>query len=298
MQLFIMIYSKIRKKNNIVGVILFFLFSYYFLGDDIMFIKIPFESNIEFNTNISEITKMSLEHDYNVSGNEVLGNFYISGEYKTHEVSINKEPFRYTLPFTVSISDRINEDSLEFNIEDFSYDIVGNNTLKVNIEYSLSATELEDNEEEERLFEKVDEDELEEELNIIDDFLDSEEIVNKNADSNEEEKEENTCDKEEVQEEREKDTEENNEEVEVKEDEVKEEKEEERLTNKEEKTIMETIKDSDDTFVTYHIHIVKESETLESISTIYGVPSSLVKEYNDFDNLSVGDKVLIPKVDE
>ena len=33
-----------------------------------MFIKIPFESTLDFKTNIYEITKMSLEHDYNVSG--------------------------------------------------------------------------------------------------------------------------------------------------------------------------------------------------------------------------------------
>ncbi len=233
-----------------------------------MFIKIPFESAIPFKTNISEITKMSLEHDYNVSGNTVLGNFYISGEYKTHEVSINKEPFRFTLPFEVEISDRIKEDSLEFNIEDFSYDVEGDNTLKVKIEYSLSGEEREDEDEEEPVtFERVNEDELTEELNIIDDFLD------KNEDNPEER----------VEEEKQEET---------------EEVEEERLTTKEEKTIMDTIKDSDDTFVTYHVHIVKESETIESISSVYGVPSSLVKEYNTIDNIEVGDKVLIPKLDE
>ncbi len=241
-----------------------------------MFIKIPFESSIPFKTNISEITKMSLEHDYNVSGNTVLGNFYISGEYKTHEVSINKEPFRFTLPFEVEISDRIKEDSLEFNIEDFSYDVEGNNTLKVKIEYSLSGEERE--EDEEVTFERVNEDELTEELNIIDDFLD------KNEDNPEERVEE----VEGLKEEKEKQDE----------VEVKEEVAEERLTSKEEKTIMDTIKDSDDTFVTYHVHIVKESETIESISSVYGVPSSLVKEYNTLDNIEVGDKVLIPKLDE
>ena len=55
-----------------------------------MFIKIPFESEIEFKTNISEITKMSLEHEFNVNDGVVLGNFYISGEYRVHEVSIKR----------------------------------------------------------------------------------------------------------------------------------------------------------------------------------------------------------------
>lgn len=241
-----------------------------------MFIKIPFESTIEFKTNISEITKMSLEQDYNLSGSSVLGNFYISGEYKTHEVSVNKEPFKYTLPFTVEISDRIKEDSLEFNIEDFSYEVVDNNKLKINIEYSLAGEEREELEEED-LFERVNEDELETELNIIDDFLDKE-------DGASDEKEETFKD--------------NLEELLDKSEEEKEVEEDERLTKDEEKTIMETIKQSDDTFVTYHVHIVKESESFESISTIYGVPSSLVKEYNNMESLTVGDKVLIPKADE
>ena len=86
-----------------------------------MNIKIPFESEIEFNTNISEITKISLEHDYNVNDGVILGNFYISGEYKTHPVSVNTDRFNYTLPFTVDISEDINRDTIEFNIEDFTY---------------------------------------------------------------------------------------------------------------------------------------------------------------------------------
>ena len=32
-----------------------------------MFIKILFESEIDFKSNIKEITKMSLEHDYNIN---------------------------------------------------------------------------------------------------------------------------------------------------------------------------------------------------------------------------------------
>ena len=61
---------------------------------------------------------------------------------------------------------------------------------------------------------------------------------------------------------------------------------------------METIKNSDDTFVTYHVHIMKESETLESICALYNVPTSLVSEYNNVDNITLGDKILIPKIDE
>ncbi len=243
-----------------------------------MYVKIPFESTIEFKSNIAEITKMSLEHDYNISDGLVLGNFYISGEYRPHEVSINTEPFKYTLPFTVEIREDIERDSLEFNIEDFSYDIVDKNNLKVNIEYSLKGEErvkeevVEENKEEEKeeLFERVNENELNSELEFIDEFLNQEEIS-----KNEEEIKEEVKDEKEVVEE-----------------------DEERISEESEKTIMDTIKDSDDTFVTYNVHIVKESETLESIATFYKVPSSLISEYNNIDTLAIGDKVIIPSLDE
>lgn len=250
-----------------------------------MFVKIPFESEIKFKTNISEITKMSLEHDFNINDDRVLGNFYVSGEYKVHEISINKEPFNYTLPFTVELREEIDLNSLEFNIEDFSYEVKDNDTLKVFIEYSLKGEEIEKedstNEVVDTTFERVNEDELTSEMEFIDDFLEK----------NEEEKEEVVQDKEEVNEILEEEEKEVIEEKEVKE-------EARNITEAEEKTIMETIKSSDDTFVTYHIHIVKESETLESISLLYNAPKSLLEEYNGDANLNIGDKILIPKLDE
>ena len=249
-----------------------------------MFIKIPFESEIEFKTNISEITKMSLEHDFSVNNGVVLGNFYISGEYRVHAISINKEPFNYTLPFTVELRSDIKEDSLEFNIEDFSYDVIGNKKLKVNIEYSLKGEIMEEEKSSEEKrevveFEKVADEYLQEEIDYIDKFLENEE---KSKNESEEEKNEeipkNDC--------------------EVKEEVKKEEKVEERISNEEEKTVMDTIKDSDDTFVTYHVHIVKESESLDSICEKYSIPQSVISEYNDIDNIIVGSKVIIPKLDE
>lgn len=255
-----------------------------------MYIKIPFESEIPFKTNISEITKMSLEHDFNVNDEVVLGNFYINGEYKSHEVSVNTDVFNFTLPFSVDYRNDIDKDSLEFNIEDFTYEIINKNTLKVNIEYSLKG-EIK----EEELFERVNEKDLESELAFIGDFIDNdyETEPTDNVDECEEQnklEEIRGVEKEEI----------------IKQEDIKqkeitiEEKElpEERLTEKEEKTIMETIKSSDDTFVTYHIHIMKENETIESISMLYGTNSNYLNEYNNLDNLTIGDKILIPKIDE
>jgi len=291
-----------------------------------MFIKIPFESIIEFKTKINEITKISLEHDFNVNDGVVLGDFYVSGEYRIHAVSINKDPFNYTLPFTVDLRDDINIDTLEFNIEDFSYEVFENNKLKINIEYSLKA-ELK--EEKEILFERVDEKELESELSFIDTFLENNNSGKENKEMGNE-LEDILEDLDEIKEEPKEEFEEirkdfdiRNEELEdknkienpKKEINVKEkikpvakeiqietkdeiEETEERISEEEEKTIMDTIKNSDDTFITYHIHIVKETETKESISSLYKVPISLISEYNNLDSITTGDKILIPQIDE
>lgn len=226
-----------------------------------MFIKIPFESKIDFKTNIAEITKMSLEHDFNISESTVLGNFYISGEYKSHEVSVNKDKFNYTLPFTVELREDIKEDSLELNIEDFSYDICNNKELIVKIEYSLKA-DLKD-----ELFERVDEEELKSELKEIDNFLESE--INKN------EKEE------------------------ILRDDKKEDKENEKIDKEVENTINNTIiQNEENEYVTYHIHIVNDNENIDTISNMFKVPVNIINEYNDTSNIETGSKLIIPKIDE
>ena len=291
-----------------------------------MFIKIPFESEIDFKSNIREITKMSLEHDYNVNDGVVLGNFYISGEYKSHELSVNTEEFKYTLPFTVELRSDIDRESVDFNIEDFSYDIVNKTSLKVNIEYSLTAEInsvkeednnrdlfkinieyslagdiLEENNPDDELFERVSDEEMNSDLEYMDDAIaiDSTLVENESEDKNVQE-DKDTIKKDEREEE----------EI-IKEEEVKEEVKEplekeditdeiikDRLDSENEKTIMDTIKNEDDTFVTYHVYIVKENDTFESISSMYKIPVSLINEYNDLETLNVGDKVLIPLYDE
>ena len=81
--------------------------------------------------------------------------------------------------------------------------------------------------------------------------------------------------------------------------ELSEETREEKEIKEEEKTVMDTAKDSDDTFVTYHIHIVGESDTKETICKKYNISYNTLEEYNSSINeLNIGDKVLIPEIDE
>ena len=236
---------------------------------------IPFTKDIKFNSNISEIVSISLEHDYTVNDSEILGNFIISGDYKTHEVSVNKEHFEYVLPFSVDLTTRIDRKSVDFSIEDFTYEIKNNDTLEVRIEYSINALEdkLEIKEEiidEEPLFERVEEDVT---LEDMLDTIDEEEV----RDTTEEVKKEGTD----------------------KEDTMDTEVVEEREVGEEEKnTIIDSINDADDAFVTYHIHIMKETDTIDTVCTKYNTTSSILSEYNDLSTVAIGDKLIIPDINE
>ena len=238
---------------------------------------IPFTKDIKFNSSIAEITSISLEHDYTVNDGEILGNFIISGDYKSHEVSVNKEHFEYVLPFSVELTTRIDRDSVDFSIEDFTYEIKNNDTLEVRIEYSINALEekeeIKEEIEEEPLFERVEEDTT---LEDMLDTIDEEELRDTTKEVKEEVTEEND-----------------------KEDTMDTALIDEREVGEEEKnTIIDSINDADDAFVTYHIHIMKETDTIDSVCTKYNTTSNILSEYNDLSTVAIGDKLIIPDINE
>ncbi len=111
---------------------------------------IPFESKIKFDYPVKEICSISLEHEITKNDDELLGNFFISGTCKEHELSVNTTDYNFTLPFSVTYTNKINIDTLEFNIENFTYSLE-NNELKVNIDYVLTADDIEEMRDEEEL---------------------------------------------------------------------------------------------------------------------------------------------------
>ena len=229
---------------------------------------IPFTKELEFETKVSEITSISLEREFEVNNDSIEGNLLVTGEYKSHEVSVNVLPFSFKIPFSIDISAKTIMDSISLEISDFAYDMVDDNKIKVHIEL-----ELEFEEEKEEIKEEKDESEkiidmLEEERSVVD----IPEIVE----------------------------EANSEEVLVTENkEIEEEKEEvieENIDEEEKKMIEETVINTEtkDEYMTYHIHILKEGETLETLCAMYHVTGSFISEYNDISNLTTGDKILIP----
>lgn len=225
---------------------------------------VPYTKEIQFKSKIFEICSISLEHEINSSDTEITGNFIISGDYKSHEVSVNKEAFNYKLPFHLEVTDTIDKNSLQFEITDFNYQVISEDTLKVDIEFQVSATTIEPVKIEER--EEIPEIKKEV-IEDIDELFHKEEIENASPEERPEIEEikENT---------------------------------EERLEEEQAEVVLDSATEKEDEYMTYHIHIVSETDTLESLVATYETDIDTLKEYNQIDVLSIGDKIIIPSKDE
>ena len=101
---------------------------------------IPFKKELPFKTKVSEITSISLERDIEVTEDKVVsGAFHITGDYKMNEGSISREDFSFDLPFDITLDPRYDISTVNADIEDFYYDIINEDTLKVNIDLFIEA---------------------------------------------------------------------------------------------------------------------------------------------------------------
>lgn len=67
-----------------------------------------------------------------------------------------------------------------------------------------------------------------------------------------------------------------------------------RLEPSDVKSLFDSFEESSETYATYKICIVKETDTIESIMMQYGVSRDTLEQYNDLSDLRIGDKIIIP----
>ena len=94
------------------------------------------EKELLFKNNIKDITSISLDSDYKIEDGSIIGNFLITGDYKIHELSINREKFNFKIPFNHELGDDIDIDTVKVEINNFIYDYK-KDELIVNIDYDL-----------------------------------------------------------------------------------------------------------------------------------------------------------------
>lgn len=220
---------------------------------------IPLKKDIIFKTKIGEITNITIEHDYKINDDLVEGSIDISGSYKMTEASVIEEDFYYSIPFSIAISKNIKKDTINIEIEDFKYKIYSD-VLSVSIDLNLDCEKEEEIKNE--VVDQIDIDlnNYEEENTILDNHN---EIIDIND---------------------------NHDDVVVENSKI-----EDSFNNI---TNITNIIDSSNNYYTYKVYIVREGDTLETICTKYNITLEDLKLYNDLTDLHIGDKLLIPYLNE
>lgn len=215
---------------------------------------VPFNKDIDLDTNIAEINSISLEHTLQMKeDNLISGTFIVSGQYKMTQGSINVDPFNYELPFDISIDKKYDTKNVIVDINDFYYELINNKILRVNIEVSVDGIE----EKSEREVDEVTENK-EETLEEVS----KEELLEENL---------------------------NQETLEV----FKEENTSEERENLNVKSIFDGI-DENEKYAVYKVHMVTENDTIESILQKYEVTKEQLDDYNELTQLKIGDKLIVP----
>lgn len=238
---------------------------------------IPFEKDILFKTKIGELTSILLDNDLILKGEDlIIGNFYIKGTYKMLSSSTSEEEYSYKIPCEIQISDEYDTYDCNIDIDDFTYEIKNDDTLYVKI--SVSIDNLVKKEALKDITEQL---ETREELPTENSTPLVERIVPetpKEIKTTEEPKEEIN-----EQQEQQRDI-----------PEVVDERENISPINVINDIKSDIIKETEERYLTYKVYIVTEEDTIETITEKYSVTKEQIKDYNEFDNLQAGMKLVIP----
>ena len=236
---------------------------------------IPFTKEIEFNTMISKITDISIEHTLRASDDNLIsGYFIVEGAYKMTPASQIDEEFSYKIPVDVEIDNLYDISKVLIDIDNFTYEVIGDDILKVNIDLCIDNIEEKANREDttevlEDLFLETSKPigfELEnEEDAIYDDNTNQFDYINDNKSLI---------------------TNANNIDTEPKKLE----------SNVHTSSLFSSFKDTIETFKTYYVYIVKEEDNLDSILKKYKIDKESLEEYNDLSTISTGSKIIIPSI--
>lgn len=248
---------------------------------------IPFVKDISFDTKISEVTGIALEHNLKLENDDsVVGDFTVSGKYKISEVSINERDFEKEIPFDITLDDKYDSSKVKIDIDDFYYEIINDEYLRIHIDVlvdNLVYKEKEDKKEELKE-DDAKEDEViyvNDDLNVNDENETREikdgDIMMDNKDASLEMKD--------VSEDVKKD-----ENIKAHQNEADKKEERKDLVN----DLYDAFKTQKDDYVTYKVHIIRENETIKDIEEKYNVAKEELEKYNTLDNITLGSKIIVP----
>ncbi len=71
-----------------------------------------------------------------------------------------------------------------------------------------------------------------------------------------------------------------------------------RMDTEDVKNLFDNFDDSTETYATYHVCIIKENDTIESVILKYNITKEILEQYNDISDIKIGDKLIIPSLYE
>lgn len=283
---------------------------------------ISFDKELEFKTMIGEITSISLDQNLLFEDDStVSGELIVSGKYKLTAASRLEEDFSFHLPMEIVLTERLDSETRNVNIEDFRYEVEDNDILLCHIDLLVEGVEIIDDVESDCediressdtvSIEATDDNPSVEEIKTVQtsdiaapiDISTSPEIVSPRQEvvSNDSANFSNALDKPA--------------DVDVN---VNVNTNSNSNINSNINTIDSTVevdntvvndsddvhdgvgslfssfKDSDETFATYSVYIFRANDTIEMIMDKYQVTKEELENYNDLSTLTIGSKVIIP----
>lgn len=227
---------------------------------------VPFNNVLSFKTKVSEITSISLEHEIQKSDDAISGKFIIEGDYKNLIGDIETEKFSFELPFDIALGVRYERDNMVVDIDDFRYELIDSNRLKVNIDLYIDGDIIPEEEEvidEKRgIIKEMDEIEGDSRIDMDNDFLEDTIDFSKNIIEG--------INKEPMETEASTIVNENN-----------------------NINIFGNISDNE-TYATYKVYTVMDTDTIDGIISKYNISKELLGEYNNIEDIKSGDKLIIP----
>ena len=308
-------------------VIIFFLRHIFWIERSFKKMKqiISFKKEVAFKTMIADISSISLEHTLHFTGDSsVEGDLLVSGTYKMTEATTLEEPFNYTIPADIMLTTPLEKEDRLIAIDNFTYRIINEEVLELNVDILIRGLEKVEliEEEEEKVEAPIDVIEVEPEQLEIEEqpapvavdtrkAEEEEEAIPVSVDRNE------TAATIEMREALEtfsppSETLESKEDIADKQAAINALAEEwteqekpvetvEATTDEETIPVMNSIfsafANTDETYSTYSVYIMRPEDNLEEVMMRYGITREDLSHYNDLENVRPGSKLIIPTAD-
>lgn len=245
---------------------------------------ISFDKTLDFKTMVGEVTSISLDPKLAFSDDSTIsGELVISGKYKLTAASRLEDDFIFHLPVEIVLTESLDEETRNVTIDDFRYEVQEDDSLSCHIDLLVEGVEKIEVDEEEVTDDRQSEDLLVD--SIVPERVSYEEGVFQERETSHEDKV--SCKEKESVIDSVVEVTEGKQSVSSVEDDIG-------SSNQDVGSLFSSFKDSDETFATYSVYIVRQNDTIESIMEKYQVSREDLDNYNDLGNLSIGMKIIIP----